>query len=531
MKRELQLLSAMACATSLSITGCANLSTVDRSTEFGKGRAIHLDAPQRLTLTNADGWACAEPSPDALQAYASSIGLGYGALGKDSASVSQALSASSGSIGLRTQSITLMRDALYRICEMYFNKGISKEAAIQLLQRSQDMSMGILAIEQLTGAVVGQQVTINTNSAASAAAAINDTTKELERAKSEEAIKATGAEKSQAAADAQKKVVAEKTTIANSAKKKAAATQAFIDGIKPAYDKATTDLAAASTKRTAASIVSDAADASVIALTDRKKALPDEIKLLEGKSTAAKAEYDAAGADDRPALKIAWDAAKKAEENAKAELAGNPAALAQATDDKTKGNAALVTAKSEHAAALNAWTKLDDQLKVAHADPDQVAADTATASLQTATEDYKKKQDAADEAKKAYEKAQANTIEIAKLGSAATTNSAATGSGAGSFSTQASRQTVSADTVKELAKATLDIVNTVVNKGHLTDTCAVLLMSYVKDPVAMREITPVCAQVIAATLEVYRQSAIAAAAAPPGSLPIAKPAATLLFIK
>ena len=151
----------------LALAGCANLNTVERQTTLaGGGVAVHLDAPQRVTISNSKGWACSEPSPDALQAYASSLGMGFGGPSAGSVSVAQALSASAGSIGLRTQSITLMRDALFRICELYFNGAINKEAAIQLLQRSQDLTLGVLAIEQLTGAVVAQQVMLTSSSAA-----------------------------------------------------------------------------------------------------------------------------------------------------------------------------------------------------------------------------------------------------------------------------------------------------------------------------------------------------------------------------
>ena len=221
-------------AVSLALAGCANLNTVGRSTTLpNNGIAVHVDAPQRLAIANTSGWACAEPSPDALQAYASSFGLGFAAPSKESVSVAQALSAGSGSIGLRTQSITLMRDSLYRICEMYFNGAISKESAVQLLQRSQDLSLAILAIEQLTGAVVAQQVSLNTTNAATAAATINDTQKQLDRATADESAKKTTADEARAAAEAQKKVVADKTTDATVAKAKAKDTQAAIDRLTP----------------------------------------------------------------------------------------------------------------------------------------------------------------------------------------------------------------------------------------------------------------------------------------------------------
>ena len=107
------------------MTGCsvADFNTVGRKTILSKGEegvAIHLDAQQRLVLHNAKRF-CAEPSPDALQAYAASLGLSGTDPAKGAASLSGAQQSIAGGIGLRTQSITILRDALYRMCEAYNN--------------------------------------------------------------------------------------------------------------------------------------------------------------------------------------------------------------------------------------------------------------------------------------------------------------------------------------------------------------------------------------------------------------------------
>src|SRR6266851_2808607 len=94
-------------------TGCANITTLDRRTELParaakepEGLAIHLDAKQRLVFSGPRG-VCAEPSPDALSAVASSFGAGISVPSQGAGSVAQALQESAASIGLRTQSITL----------------------------------------------------------------------------------------------------------------------------------------------------------------------------------------------------------------------------------------------------------------------------------------------------------------------------------------------------------------------------------------------------------------------------------------
>lgn len=72
---------------------------------------------------------CAEPSPDALSAIASTINAelrrhrpgGDGNAGETSASLAGSLSETVQAIGDRTQVVQLLRDALYRACEAYAN--------------------------------------------------------------------------------------------------------------------------------------------------------------------------------------------------------------------------------------------------------------------------------------------------------------------------------------------------------------------------------------------------------------------------
>jgi hypothetical protein len=171
----------------ISLSGCANLQTVNRTTSFGgdgKGRAIHLDAQQRLVITNGMKF-CAEPSPDALASYASALGFGA-AGGRNSASIAAALEGSAGSIGLRTQSITLMRDALYRMCEAKLNGSISGLSAATFLTRSQDLTAVVLAIEQLTGAVAAPPIVLGGSSSANSSALLLSNQQMLVQAKKDE---------------------------------------------------------------------------------------------------------------------------------------------------------------------------------------------------------------------------------------------------------------------------------------------------------------------------------------------------------
>lgn len=117
------------------------------------------------TVTKKHRRICAEPSPDALAVLGASFGASFFDE-KRTAQIATALGESATSIGLRTTSIQLMRDAMYRACEAYLSGGISARDYADLQAHSQNLIVGLLAIEQLTGAVQAQQVSLTSNSGA-----------------------------------------------------------------------------------------------------------------------------------------------------------------------------------------------------------------------------------------------------------------------------------------------------------------------------------------------------------------------------
>lgn len=100
-----------------------------------------------------------------------------------------------------------MRDALYRICEAGHNRQLNSRDAVQLLERSQDLTLGVLAIEQLTGAVAARQAIVHGNANAEASNNVTATQAQLDTAQ------ATEASKKKAADDAQKKLDGDKTKL------------------------------------------------------------------------------------------------------------------------------------------------------------------------------------------------------------------------------------------------------------------------------------------------------------------------------
>lgn len=140
------------------MSGCANMTHLTRTRsmgeedQYGKRQVFFIDAKQRA-IFQRQGVICAEPSPDALSALAASQGLTVATPGGTSVGQSLSIAEAAGAIGLRTQSIQLMRDHMYRVCEGYLAGAISQITFQLMHRRFQTTVVGILAIEQLTGAM------------------------------------------------------------------------------------------------------------------------------------------------------------------------------------------------------------------------------------------------------------------------------------------------------------------------------------------------------------------------------------------
>lgn len=158
-------------AVVLALSTSACTGTIFKVRSLSAGQVLSIDARQRLVLvgTRADGQTvyCAEPSPDAIVARASYAAVqgnatsatggsagGQGAFGN---------SESVGSLALRTQTIQLLRDGYYRICEAYLNGAIDPKQYRDVLYVIDLFMIALVAMEGVGGVVAAPAIAIGAN--------------------------------------------------------------------------------------------------------------------------------------------------------------------------------------------------------------------------------------------------------------------------------------------------------------------------------------------------------------------------------
>lgn len=163
---------ALACAAS-TLAACQG-GTIYRKDKFGDLDVLSVDARQRLVLQGeVDGQriVCTEPSPDAIVAQAAEIAAsanGPLAGGNAAARLAGGFSESAGSIALRTQTIQLLRDGYFRICEARLNNQIDKKHYEATMMFIDEFIATVAAIEALGGMVQSPSLAINANGSATA---------------------------------------------------------------------------------------------------------------------------------------------------------------------------------------------------------------------------------------------------------------------------------------------------------------------------------------------------------------------------
>ncbi len=171
---------------SLMTSGCGWWNTAYRNFEVDDGSGAMVDIKQRAIIVSKDPTSkktvvCAEPSPDAMSAYAAEVAGKVNAYGKVNAELTGAFQESAAYTGLRTQSIQLLRDGLYRLCEGYMSGALDQPRYDTLMRRYQRYMVALLGIEQLTGAIRVPPVVINTEGRGETAASISKMRQEAER--------------------------------------------------------------------------------------------------------------------------------------------------------------------------------------------------------------------------------------------------------------------------------------------------------------------------------------------------------------
>lgn len=196
------------------MAGCANLNTQSRHFDGFSTKVITTDASQRAFINvNRKSKAddpdnpifCAEPSPDGLIAYATAVSGSLNAPGKAALDLALSQQQAAASIGLRTQTIQILRDGMYRLCESYASGAIGKTDMDQLQRRYQNMMMGLLAVEQLTGPVIARQVALSSAVGAAVGKSIGEVVAQLTDASNKRAQAKADEEDASTKVDVKKK--------------------------------------------------------------------------------------------------------------------------------------------------------------------------------------------------------------------------------------------------------------------------------------------------------------------------------------
>jgi len=163
-----RVLRGLVLVAATQLAACANFTeaiSIRKALDAGNANAYSVGAKQRMVMSNPQPFdpsdpgpamrLCTEPSPDVFSALATSFSADASGSQK-AADLGLALKLAGGinegaATIERTQTLNMLREAMYRTCERYMNGGIGPEALVVQAARDQRMAVSILAIEQLTG--------------------------------------------------------------------------------------------------------------------------------------------------------------------------------------------------------------------------------------------------------------------------------------------------------------------------------------------------------------------------------------------
>lgn len=228
------------------LAGCANLNSINHRFSPDNGDSMSVDAKQRAIFTLTKQYSgekewkavCAEPSPDALSALSASGAIDASVVGK-ALGLAYGTQEGAASIGLRTQTITILRDAMYRLCEGYASNALDEISFSRLQRRYQNIMLGLLSIEQLTGTVVANQAIIHGNLSAKLGQSLGQVTEQVQTARDASGAAKTASDQASTSAKA-----ADDAVTKSEAAYKAALSAANGDATVAAVKDAQTDLTA-----------------------------------------------------------------------------------------------------------------------------------------------------------------------------------------------------------------------------------------------------------------------------------------------
>ena len=162
-------LLALGCLVALA-GGCAD-STIHKQAAIGDVQTLSVDAKQRLVFVadrqagHGERVTCTEPMPDALVARAAVAAASgnFTQTGGPSGggSVSGGSSESAASLSFRNETVQMLRDGYYRLCEAYMNGALTKKQYQHMILNADTFMVVISALQTLGSNPVAPAVAIN----------------------------------------------------------------------------------------------------------------------------------------------------------------------------------------------------------------------------------------------------------------------------------------------------------------------------------------------------------------------------------
>ena len=155
-----KILVTASAATALLLAACQPPGVIHKTSRLGEHNVLAVDANQRLVLegvVDGERIVCTEPSPDAVAAHAAQLAATANATLANGqaagASLAAGYSQSVASLAMRTQTIQVLRDGYFRLCEARMNNLIDKANYQVIVAFIDEFIATVAAIEAIGGTV------------------------------------------------------------------------------------------------------------------------------------------------------------------------------------------------------------------------------------------------------------------------------------------------------------------------------------------------------------------------------------------